>query len=218
MRMRPRDVAACCVSMLLLVATTSEAQARFQVLEQQIVAEVSGLRIVTVRDQQRSECYTLFIMEPPAVVNGDLAPPAAEEDPSVQRIRAATEWRDQQLAELRAQVDRSGWWDAFAVGRYEMTRQQVENAYQLMLREEIPGSYSWSSYFPGMPNGGWEDAANAMRRAIVDPRPESTATLNSQLARLDSTIGQLLNAPQVAASGPVGCATDTVDRKKAPSR
>jgi hypothetical protein len=39
------------------------AQSQFEVVAQQTVAEVSGLRIVTIRDRQSSECHTLFIVE-----------------------------------------------------------------------------------------------------------------------------------------------------------
>lgn len=49
---------------MLLAALPVQAQARFQVLTQDGIAEVSGLRIATIRDNQLSACFTLFIMEP----------------------------------------------------------------------------------------------------------------------------------------------------------
>ncbi|MGH9254964.1 MAG: hypothetical protein ACRD3C_10385 [Vicinamibacterales bacterium] len=200
MPMRPRRFAAGCTSALFLLTTGLWAQDRFRVLEQHVIAEVSGLRIVTVRDTQLSQCYTLFIMDPPAALNAIPPPPPVDDvtDEAIQRIRDAAEQRDRQLADLKAQIDRSGWWDAFAVGRYETARRKVEEEYEQTLQAEIPGSYSWATPFPGMRNGGWED---------------ETISVTEQSARIDVALERLSEARRVAASGPVRCTGDIEVKK-----
>lgn len=219
MRMRPRRVVASFTSALLLWTTGLAAQDRFRVLEQNVIAGVSGLRIVTVRDNQLAQCYTLFIMEPPAAFDIVPAPAPADDvaDESVQRIREAAARRDRQLADLKAKAERSGFWDPFVVARYETDRRKIEGEYDQVLQAEIPGRYPWATYFPGMRNGGWEDAAGAMRRAIVDPDPASTETTADQFTLLEESLARVLEAPQVAASGPVSCVTGNVGAKQ-PSR
>ncbi len=72
------------------------------------MGDVPGLRIVIVRDSQLSACYTLFIMDSPAMET--VAPvPTANDDAtqqSVQRIREASEKRDRQLKELKLQFEK----------------------------------------------------------------------------------------------------------------
>jgi hypothetical protein len=214
--MRPRRFLTACTSALILWTTGLAAQDRFQVLEQNVVAGAPGLSIVTVRDNHLSQCYTLFIVESPPAV--DVIPPQAVADEvpdeSVQRIREAAERRDAQLADLKTKAERSGFWDPFVVARYETDRTKIEDEYEQVLQAEIPGRYSWGTYFPGMRNGGWEPAAGAVRQAIVDPNPGSTITTTDQFAWLGDYLARSLQAPRVAASGPVKCGTDAAEVKK----
>ena len=92
MSRRPTCIVAACVSALCVLGTTLSAQSRFEVLSQNAMGDVPGLRIVIVRDSQLSACYTLFIMDSPAMET--VAPvPTANDDAtqqSVQRIREAS--------------------------------------------------------------------------------------------------------------------------------
>lgn len=201
-------LAAACIVTVFFSGTALSAQARFRVLAQNAIGEVSGLRIVTIRDNQLSACYTLFIMEPSAPLDAMPVPMPVDDvtAQSVQRIRDAAEARDRQLVELRARASRAAPWDSVAAARYEAERQKIEDAYEQVLRAEIPGSYPWATPVPGMRAGGWEDAANAMRRAIVDPDPTSAMkTATVQFARLDALLRRLIEAPRLAAAGPFTC-------------
>lgn len=214
MGMRPRRLVACCTSALLLWVAGPAAQDRFQVLEQHPIAGVSGLRIVTVRDNQLSQCYTLFIVDPPAAFDVVPQSPPDYDAESVRRVRNAAERRDRQLEDLKAKAERSGFWDPFVVARYETDRQKIEAEYEGVLQAEIPGRYPWATYFPGMRNGGWEPAAGAVRREVVDPDPASTTTTTDQFAQLEESLARVLDAPRVTASGPVSCATDNGEGKR----
>ena len=60
--------------------------------------------------------------------------------------------------------------------------------------------------YPRLETGGWENAADAIRRATLDPDPTSTMkTIAGQFARLDEQVRRLTEAPRMAASGPVAC-------------
>jgi len=210
-------LAAACIVAVFFSGTALSAQTRFVVLGQSAIAEVSGLRIVTVRDRQLSMCHLLFIMEPSAPLDTMPVPMPADDvtAQSVQRIRDAAEARDRQLVELRARASKAAPWDSVAAARYEAERQKIEDAYEQVLRAEIPGSYPWATPVPGVRAGGWEDAANAMRRAVVDPDPTSAMkTATVQFARLDALLRRLIEAPRLAASGPFTC--DAEATKPAP--
>jgi hypothetical protein len=204
-----------------LLGTTLSAQNRFDVLAQDAIADVSGLRIVTIRDNQLAACYTLFIMEQTAAPEVILPEPVLSDDvarQSVQRIREAGERRDRQLAELKARFDRAARpyqagdaaiLNGIEARRYEEERIKIENAYERVLRTEIPSSYPYAALSPGMRTGGFEEQANAIRRALLDPDPTSTMkTLAPQLTQLGAQLKQLIEAPRLTASGPVACSAE----------
>ena len=57
-----------------------------------------------------------------------------------------------------------------------------------------------------MRTGGLEDAASVMNLALLNPDPSANArTVSNQIARIEYALGQLANAPRLAASGPFPC-------------
>lgn len=210
MSIRSGCIVAAWVLALSLWVTGVAAQERFGVVAQNAVAPVSGLRIVTIRDNQRAECYTLFILEPPA--GAAVAPVPALDDEvteSVRRVREAAENRDRQLADLKARTAKRPAFplDSAEPARwYEIERRKIDEQYEQVLRAETAATYPWASSFPGTRSGGWEDSANAIRRGVVDPDPTSTMkTMMDHLVRIDELLRKLADAPRLAASGPNRC-------------
>jgi hypothetical protein len=199
----------------LVCAAAASAQNHFAVAGQTTIPGVSGLRIVTVRDTDMSMCYTLFIVEtqaPPAEATTATVP-AVDTSAVVQRVRAAATRRDQAINALNQETQASSALDPTVAARYQAARRKIEDEYEQALRAEIPGSYPWASAVPGVRSGGWEDPANATRRALLDPDPSSTMkTLVEQFGRLESLLIQLIEAPRVAVSGPSRCSPDAIDR------
>jgi len=96
--------------------------------------------------------------------------------------------------------------DPVLLGNYEQDRHKINESYENVLRTEIPGSYPYAVPIPGMRTGGWEDAANAIRRAMLDPDPSSAMkTIASQFARIDEALRRLSEVPRLAVSGPFAC-------------
>ena len=200
-----------------LVGATLSAQTRFELIAEHEIPDVSTLRIVTIRDNQLSTCYTLFVAQsvaaPSPTTEAAIPGPTPIDEStrqSVQRIREAAETRDRQLAELMSSRTVYGFGDfgaAQAKHEFDRARVPIEEEYERVLRAEIPGSYNWTSMFPGVRSGGFEDPANAIRRAIVDPDPTSTMkTMGDQLAQLDGLLRRLIEEPRLAVAGPVTCA------------
>jgi hypothetical protein len=101
---------------------------------------------------------------------------------------------------------------------YESERFRIDDEYQRALRKEIPESYPWASATPGMRSGGWEDPANATRRALVDPDPTSAMkTLADQISRLDQLVMRLIEVPRLTASGPGACPPPSAATSQAPA-
>lgn len=236
-----RHAIAACVSLLcgalLLSASSLSAQNRFEVLKQDMIPGVGGLRIITVRDMVLDACYTLFMTEPPATA--DVPPPQIDEarQQSIQRLRDAAAWHDEQVGALRNQFEsRTGLTPEMAripglavarnvsladyLVRYEVERMRVDGIYQSALRAEIPGSLPPASATPGMKTGAWEDLAEATRRAVTNPDPTPLQTLsdpgglNSQVASL---VQQLSDAPRLSATGPVPCSPPKSEASKSPA-
>jgi hypothetical protein len=236
-----RRAIAACVSLLcgaLLLATSSlSAQNRFEALKQDTIPGVGGLRIITVRDTVLDACYTLFMTEPPSTA--DVPQPQIDEarQQSIQRLRDAAAWHDEQVGALRTQFEsRTGLTPEMAripglavarnvslgdsLVRYEVERMRVDGIYQSALRAEIPGSLPPASATPGMKTGAWEDLAEATRRAVTNPDPTPLQTLsdpgslNSQVASL---VQQLSDAPRLSATGPVPCSPPKSEASKSPA-
>lgn len=170
---------------------------------------MSGLRIVTIRDRQSSECYTVFIFESPApepaVATADPAEEAAQA--SARRVQEAAAERERQLAELQPTPPLKRATDFPSVIRPpDTTRLKIEEEFERTLRQELPGGPPWASLDPGVKTGGSEDLSNDLRRAMLDTDPASPMkAMEDQLARLDALLRQLIAEPRLAASGPVRC-------------
>ncbi|HET9831245.1 MAG TPA: hypothetical protein VFP91_06040 [Vicinamibacterales bacterium] len=236
---RRRHVIAACAlllgSSLWLAPTWLSAQNRFEALKQDTIAEVPGLRIITVRDTLLDTCYTLFMSEPSGVADIGAPPPIDDErQQAIQRLRDAAERHDREVGNLKAQFEtKTGLTPEMArvpglavaknvsladyLVRYEVERLKVDTEYDGVLRTLIPGSYPAASATPGMRTGSWEDAAEATRRSLANPDPAPLKTLadpgglNSQLASLSQ---QLSNTPRLSASGPVPCSPPKPDGAK----
>ena len=106
MCVRPACLVAVCVSAACVLGTPLSAQSRF-VLGQHVMAEVSGLPLVTIRDTQLSACYTRFAMEPataPTGVPEPLIPTRTLADKTRPSVLPDVEaQRERQFAELKAQ-------------------------------------------------------------------------------------------------------------------
>lgn len=203
MAMRPACIVAACVAALWASETTLSAQTRFEILGQDTMTNVSGLRIVTIRDNQLSACYTLFVMQSSVAPAEEAvaAPTPADEAirQSVQRIREAADKRDRQVAELMSTTS--------TPGQFETARVKIEEEYERALMAELPGSHPWASALPGVKSGAPEDSASAIRRAMLDPDPTSSMkAMADRLARLEDLLTRLIEEPRLAVSGPVACA------------
>ncbi len=101
---------AACLSILCVLGMTPEthAQTRLEVLSQDTVPG-SNLRMLTIRDNQLSACFTVFIQESsaaPAATQTVVPEPTPADDAkrqSIDRIRAAAASREQELNELKEQ-------------------------------------------------------------------------------------------------------------------
>jgi hypothetical protein len=199
-------VAKISAGLLVLFGTVVNAQNTLDVVAQGPVSGISGLRAITIRDNQLSACYTLFILEQRTDVGVVTTADVATQQ-SLQRMREAADERDRRIAELNAATDLSHLNDyeqAVARAKYEDDRVRIDDQYEQALRMEIPGSYPWSSTRPGTKSGSQEDPANAVRRAVVDPNPTSTL-LTQEFAELNTLIRSLIEAPRMTSSGPFAC-------------
>ena len=212
---------------LLATVPSLSAQSRFEALKQDTVPEVAGLRVITLRDTLLDACYTLFMMEPVGPPAGaPQAPPIDEaRQQAIDRIRDAAERHDQQVAELSLQFQsKTGLTPEMAripglavarnvsladyLVKYDVERMKADSEYEGVLRTEIPGSLPFATATPGTKTGSWEDAAEAIRRAVTNPDPGQFKTLadaggfNSQLT---SILQHMADAPRMAASGPAPC-------------
>jgi len=201
------------------------AQARFEVLKQDVLAGASGLRVMTIRDNDIAQCYTLFMTEP-ALSTEAARPTAAPVDPaqqeSIRRIREAAENYDRQVAALNAQFEAkvgrpprdtwdnlSGWPYTFtSVVQYELDRARIANEYERALQSEIPSSAPFATSAPGMKTGSWQDLAEAVRRGVANPAPATQQTIADPGGLgplLEAGFQRLTEAPRLAASGPTPC-------------
>jgi hypothetical protein len=218
------------------IATTGQiaiAQGRLEVLAQQSIPGVSGLRVVTIRDNQLAACYTVFIMEPSATSDAgaqiEEQPVDTAEQESIRVIREASEHYDQQLADLNANFEAKvgrpplqtwnntvGWPYTFtAVVQYELDRAKIAEQYQRVLQTQIPTAAPFATAAPGMKTGNWQDLAEAVRRAIAAPTPATQRTFIDQgglTSLIDSGFKRMIETPRMAAAGPTFC--DTPSRAK----
>jgi hypothetical protein len=75
----------------------AEGPSRFEAVAVESIPSVSGLQVVTIKDNARNACYTTFVMRPPQELN---------QAPSSRTAQAAAA-RDQRLAELSAAFEKA---------------------------------------------------------------------------------------------------------------
>lgn len=230
MSRRLRGISAACLAAIVGFATSLSAQNRFQIISQD---EAGGLRITVFRDSQLSSCFVVFNMESPAPPPAPevFVPPSpgelARQDAILRMGQAATR-RNEQLADLNANFERRAGIpysalnsnstyavDPVLLGNYQSDLQKINQEYENVMLSIVPGTFPYAAPVPGMRTGGLEDAASALRLALLDPNPtETMRSINSQFARIDDTLRRLSAAPRLAASGPFPCNnTDTQKRR-----
>jgi hypothetical protein len=118
------------VSAVLCVGAGSIAsgQSRFETLSHDAIPEVSGLQVVTVRDNALGACYVVFVMEPERTIGtvGHVEPP---------NLRAAAAALDARLADLSASFEQ---WRSEVPGtmapnplRYQWEATKAQHAFDL---------------------------------------------------------------------------------------
>jgi hypothetical protein len=195
---------------MILDAPLVLTQGRFQVASRDVLSQ-SSLVIYTIRDSQLATCYTLFVVEsppPPAPVMTSTEPPRSDD---VTQARAT---RDEQLAALRVRVAAQTRFDQVSHAyENEVARRKIEDAYDYAIRgvpmmSTLPGY----SLIPGLQTGGYQYQAEEIRRGTVDPTTDRTIADSNQ--RLERWLVQAVQAPRIAATGPVPCKPNVVTATK----
>jgi hypothetical protein len=147
---------------------------------------------------------------------------------AIQRMGEAAIRRNQQLADLNAYFERRAGIpytaltsnttyavDPVLLGNYQQDLQRINQEYENVLLSIVPGTYPYAAPVPGMRTGGLEDAASALRLALLDPNPtETMRTITNQFARIDEALRRLNAAPRLTATGPIPCTnTETPKRR-----
>ena len=230
---RPRSIAAACLAAIVGFSTILSAQNRFQVVSQDAMGDAGGLRVTVVRDTQLGSCFVVFSQEPavPPPVPEVYTPPSPGEvarQEAIQRMGEAAIRRNQQLAELNANFERRAGIpynaitsnttyavDPVLLGNYQSDLQRINQEYENVLLSIVPGTYPYAAPVPGMRTGGLEDAASALRLALLDPNPtETMRTITNQFARIDDALRRLNAAPRLVASGPIPCSTAETPKRR----
>ena len=232
MSRRPLCITAACLAAIVGIATSLSAQSRFQIVSQDGMND-AGLRITVVRDTQLSSCFAVFSVESPvpppvAEVIGPPSPGELARQEAIQRMGEAAVRRNQELADLNAEFERRTGRpyssltsnstyavDPVLLGNYQQDLQKINQEYENVMLSIVPGTFPYAAPVPGMRTGGLEDAASAMRLALLDPNPtETMRAITNQFARIDDTLKRLIAAPRLAASGPFPCSNaDTPKRR-----
>jgi len=232
MSRRPLGITAACLAAIVGFATSLSAQSRFQIISQDGMND-AGLRITVVRDTQLGSCFAVFSVEspapPPAVeVIGPPSPGELARQEAILRMGEAAVRRNQQLANLNAEFERRTGRpyssltsnstyavDPVLLGNYQQDLQKINQEYENVMLSIVPGTFPYAAPVPGMRTGGLEDAASAMRLALLDPNPtETMRAITSQFARIDDTLKRLMAAPRLAASGPFPCGNADTQKRR----
>jgi hypothetical protein len=211
------------------LAPPASAQPRFELLTRDKIAAVSGLQIITIRDNQLAACYTIFVLEspaptPPPSLEPTIAAPSAEELEKadvLRRVREAAANRDRQLTALRSRIDpsvrsRDPIRDQNNAIAYEAARRQIDDEYERAIAPLLPGSYPWAAPTLLGRTGGWDDVSEAMRRGLSNPDPTTSRTFSDPgglNAQLELLFQRLLEAPRLAASGPTACSQGAGEKR-----
>jgi hypothetical protein len=156
----------CCVvvSLVFTLSARAEAQARFEISDHDTITAVPGLSIYTIRDNQSTACYAVFLVDSarPNALTAATAPPTSTETPFTPLERQDT----RPPAPTKPEIP----WTAAPVA-------------------DIP----WSAPSPGMRTGGWEYMAESARRAVADPTTLALLTepLESKLSNLQERFSRV---------------------------
>jgi hypothetical protein len=160
---------------------------RFELLSRDAVAQMPEVTIDTIRDKRTFTCYAIFNSSQRGAV-GPAVGTAGQIVPRVIDTPQALRGTREDTAD--AARDRTADPQQWAT---------------------IP----WSAQAPGMPTGGWEQLAESMRRALVDPATaralsapmrDALTNLDERLRRLESLLEQIA-ASRTFAIWPVSCDT-----------
>lgn len=201
-RLAAVSVAACCAGALGAPLYAS-AQTRFDVLNADAVAAVSGLNVYTIRDNQIAACYNVFVIDGPVLQVQEPAPPPTPE--LVEKVRVAEALkdamavRDRQVAEL--QQRRLTW--AITYGN---ERERIQAEYEQTVRSILPGLYPSAQVAPGWPTSTPQELNTAVQRALADADTSFTAEASFRMQeRIEYLLRHATQSARLAVTGPAAC-------------
>jgi hypothetical protein len=209
-RMTRLDGAIAPVTVLCIVLLTAPlvlTQGRFQVESRDLVSQ-SGLVIYTIRDNQMSTCYTLFVVEPPPAIEATAAAPAPSN--KVEEARAV---RDEQLAALSVRVAARNASDrVMRAIEDEAARKKIHDEFDRAIRRAPrPTALPWAVPLPGMQTGEGQQAEAITRD--LDPTSDRDAVAGAS-ERLGGWLMRDPQGPRIAATGPLPCKPSVVNSPK----
>jgi hypothetical protein len=186
----------------VLSAPDASAQSRFDVLSGESVAAVRGLNVYTIRDNQITACFSVFVIDGPALPAQDAAPPTPElfEKARVaQALKDAMAARDRQVAEL--QQRRLTW--AITYGN---ERERIQAEYEHTVRGILPGLYPSAQVAPGWPTSTPQELNAAVQRALADADTSAAAEASFRIQeRIEYLLRHATASARLAVTGPVAC-------------
>jgi len=195
-------IAACSIG-ALSASRAASAQSRFDVLSGEAVAAVSGLNVYTIRDNQITACYSVFVMDGPALSVQDAIPPPvpelAEKARVAQALKDAMAVRDRQVAEL--QQRRLTW----AIN-YGNERERIQAEYEQAVRGVLPGLYPSAQVAPGWPTSSPQELNAAVQHAIADAELSAASEAAFRVQeRIEYLLRHATASARLAVTGPVAC-------------
>jgi hypothetical protein len=181
----------------------ASAQTRFDVLSGESVAAVRGLNVYTIRDNQLTACYSVFVIDGPELPVQEPAPPPTaelyEKARVAQALKDAMAVRDRQVMEL--QQKRLTW----AIN-YGNDRERIQAEYEQTVRGILPGLYPSAQVAPGWPTSTPQEINAAAQRAIADAETSSTVDAAFRMQeRIEYLLRHATASARLAVTGPVAC-------------
>jgi len=191
----------------IAVSPNAVAQNRFDVLSDDVIAAVRGMRVYTIRDNVSAVCYTLFVVEPsdarPAPIPDPVPVLSAEQLDTVRvadALKDAMAARDRRLADLRSRITML--WTV----EYQTEHERIVEGYERAVRGVLPNLFPAAQIAPGWRTTGTDALNDAVRRAIADAdlaiASASRVARDEQLRRL---LDRATQSAKLTVSGPVGC-------------